>query len=384
MDDILVIGAGPVGAAFCLLAARLGLKVSVLEAREGPARETRTLALSHGSREILQRAGVAWQATAATEIHEVHSSQKGGFGRVRLSREDAGVPALGYVFSYAALQAALDEQLEAAKIPVHRGAVVSTISDDGDGVKVGYQQAGTTHEVRVATVVLADGGANLAKVPAIQVREKDYAQTAMLGHIECDRPHGNIAYERFTADGPAALLPNGGGGHFSMVWVDTPDAVAQRMQAGEDECRLAFQAHFGHRAGNFVSLSQRRSFPLKLRTVASPVSGRVAVIGNAAQALHPIAGQGFNLGLRDAAQLSVQLAAFSNQAAGIVSGLNAYAATRSGDVNRTVGFTDFLVSAFDNDIPLLRGPRGLALAAVDLISFARRALARRMLYGAVR
>ncbi len=380
MDDILVIGAGPVGAAFCLLAARQGLKVSVLEAREGPARETRTLALSHGSREILQRAGIDWQATQATEIQRVHSSQKGGFGRVLLSCEDAGVPALGYVSSYAALQAALDAQLEAQKIPVHRGAAVSAIADTGDGVNVSYQQAGVTHNLSVGAVVLADGGANLAKVPAIQIREKDYAQTAMLAHIECDRPHGNIAYERFTSDGPAALLPTGEGGHFSMVWVDTTEQTAQHMQLSEDECRLAFQDHFGGRAGKFLSLTQRRSFPLKLRTVVSPVVGRVAVIGNAAQALHPIAGQGFNLGLRDAAQLATQLASPS----GLSAGLTAYASARSGDVDRTVGFTDFLVSAFDNDSRLLRGPRGLALAAVDLLPFARRALARRMLYGASR
>jgi 2-octaprenyl-6-methoxyphenol hydroxylase len=382
MADVLVIGAGPVGATFALLAARQGLSVRLLEAREGPSRETRTLALSHGSREILSRAGAWPEALAATEIHTIHSSQKGGFGRVRLSRDDANVPALGYVTSYANLQAALDTGLETAKMAVTRGAVVSAIENGDSGASVTYAQGGTEHVVKADAVVLADGGANLAKVPEIRVEEKDYRQTAMLGHILADTPHGHIAYERFTPEGPAALLPNdergGDSGHFSMVWVSSPERIAELMALDEAACCAAFQTHFGRRAGKFLSLTQRRHFPLKLRTVNSPVAKRVAVIGNAAQALHPIAGQGFNLGLRDAYDLSALLSP------SVSAGLPRYAKIRARDVDRTVGFTDFLLSAFDNDHALLRMPRGLALAAIDALPLARRLLARRMLFGVTR
>jgi 2-octaprenyl-6-methoxyphenol hydroxylase len=376
--DVLIIGAGPVGANFALLAARRGLRVTMLEARDGPSRESRTLALSHGSRETLEQAGAWGPDLQATEIHSIHSSQKGGFGRVLMTREDGGVPALGYVLSYAKLQAGLDAALERRSIEVRRGAVVSAIHDEGDSVAVGYRRAGAEHTLTAGVVVLADGGANLSKVPSIRIAEKDYGQQALLGHIVADQPHRHIAYERFTPDGPAALLPNGEDGHFSFVWVSSPEQVAELAALEDAAFCAAYQAHFGHRAGRFLSVGERRHFPLKLRTVSSPVAGRVAVIGNAAQALHPIAGQGFNLGVRDAADLARHL---GDAGAG---GLSRYAVERERDVARTVGFTDFLVSAFDNDHAWMRLPRGAAMAAVDVLPFLRKALARRMLFGVSR
>jgi len=378
---ILVIGAGPVGATFALLAAKSGLQVTMLEAREGPSREARTLALSHGSRNVLAQAGVWNDALRATEIHTIHTSQKGGFGRTEISREDGGVPALGYVLTYADLQAALDARLVAANVLIERGAIVSAIADRDSGVSVTYTKSRVETIMDSDVVVMADGGANLSKVPTFTITEKDYGQLALLGHIETDTPHQHRAFERFTGDGPAALLPKHGAREFSLVWVADPEKI-ESLQALDDAAFCAaFQDHFGYRAGKFLSVSQRRSYPLKLRTVASPVAGHVAVIGNAAQALHPVAGQGFNLGLRDAAALVESLAAMSG---GSIAALTDYANTRSRDVERSVGFTDFLVSAFSNDHALTRLPRGIGLAAVDMLPFARKALAKRMLFGARR
>lgn len=378
---ILVIGAGPVGATFALLAAKSGLQVTMLEAREGPSREARTLALAHGSRNVLAQAG-AWNETLrATEIHTIHTSQKGGFGRTEISREDGGVPALGYVLAYADLQTALDAQLIAANVLVERGAIVSAIDNSDAGATVTYTKNGAEIHVDADVVVMADGGANLSKVPTITITEKDYGQSALLGHIETDTSHQHRAFERFTGDGPAALLPKHGAREFSLVWVASPEKIESLKALDDVAFCAAFQDHFGYRAGKFLSVSQRRSYPLKLRTVSSPVSGRVAVIGNAAQALHPVAGQGFNLGLRDAAALVKSLASMSGNS---ISALVEYANTRSRDVERSVGFTDFLVSAFSNDHALARFPRGIGLAAVDMLPFARKALAKRMLFGAQR
>jgi len=381
MSALIIIGAGPVGATFALLAARLGLGVTLLEARDGPSRESRSLALSHGSREILGMAGVWDDSLPATRILTIHTSQRGGFGRMRLSHRDAGVPALGYVMSYADLQASLDRKLDEQGITVLRGAAVTAIDDAPGEVTVSFLQAGANRTMAADAVVLADGGANLGKVPALSVDEKDYGQSALLGHVTTDAPHRGTAYERFTPEGPAALLPHGGEREYSMVWVSSAARIEALKALADEDFIAAFQQHFGFRAGKFLSISNRRSFPLKLRTVSSRVVGRVVVIGNAAQALHPVAGQGFNLGLRDADELSRRLSAVPDQQ-NVAQILREYAISRDRDVERSVGFTDFLVGAFSNDHLLSRVPRGIGLAAIDMLPFARRALAKRMLFGA--
>ena len=381
MSSIVIIGAGPVGATFALLAARLGVNVTLLEAREGPSRESRSLALSHGSREILGKCGVWSDSLQATEIRTIHTSQRGGFGRMRLSHLDANVPALGYVLTYADLQTSLDEQLEAQGIRVLRGAAVMAFDDEPDNVKVSFSHAGISQTLVADAVVLADGGANLAKVPALSIDEKNYGQCALLGQVTTDAPHRGTAYERFTPEGPAALLPHGGEHEYSMVWVSSPERIEELKLLDEASFIAAFQAHFGFRAGKFLTVTNRRSFPLKLRTVSSRVAGHVAVIGNAAQALHPVAGQGFNLGLRDADDLAQRLSGMQTDVSASKI-LQEYEASRDRDVERSVGFTDFLVGAFGNDHLLSRVPRGLGLAAIDMLPFARRALARRMLFGA--
>ncbi len=377
MSDILVIGAGPVGATFALLAHARGCNVSLIDARVGASTEQRTLALSHGSRVLLERAGAWSTALEATEIHAIHTSQKGGFGRVMLRREDADVPALGYVVRYADLQNSLDRALERAGIATSFGAKITDI--DADAARLGYETHAGQHCCNAAMLVMADGGANLGKVPTINVQTKDYGQSALLAQVVADRPHRNIAYERFTTDGPTALLPSSAAvGAYSMVWVSTHQNIDALMSLDDDALRACYQSHFGRRAGNFVALTGRRRFPLTLRQANTRVVGKLAVIGNAAQAMHPVAGQGFNLGLRDASTLAKLVAQSPDRA----SALQVYGLRRAADIARGVGFTDLLASAFDVDASTLRVPRGIALAAVDMLPMARRALASRMLFGA--
>jgi 2-octaprenyl-6-methoxyphenol hydroxylase len=385
VSDILVIGAGPVGATFALLAKSRGLNVSLIDAREGPSTETRSLALSHGSRVALERAGAWAHLESFTEIHRVHTSQQGGFGRVMLSREDANVPALGYVVGYAKLQDALDGALTAAGLNVQFGARVSNIEQGSatTGGTVHFTHAGSSNSQHAKVIVMADGGANLDKLDGVATTEKDYGQSAMLGYVMAEKPHGCLAFERFTPSGPLALLPydanEGGPNRYAMVWVDSHETIAELMTQDDAAVLAAFAKKFGTRAGKLLSLEGRRTYPLRLRQASTRVTGAVAIIGNAAQAMHPVAGQGFNLGLRDAATFADLLAESLFDHA-----LARYASAREQDVSRGVGFTDLLATSFLSDNAALRIPRGLALAAVDMLPVARRMLASRMLFGAGR
>ena len=377
MRDVAVIGAGPVGATLAALAAGNGLDIAVYEARARPSGEERILALSEGSREILADAR-AWPTPAAA-ITSIHISQKGGPGRTLLTAREQSLPALGYTVSYAALEEALAARLGEASVPIVYGASCREISLAPDAATLRFESG---DEVRARLLVLADGGANASKIPGIAFSEKDYGQRAVTGIVAADRPHEGRAYERFTPEGPVALLPVGE--RFAFVWTVAPPQAERLLAVADEEFLGGLQAHFGDRAGRFVSVAKRASFPLKLRTVNVPVAMRTAIVGNAAQALHPIAGQGLNLGLRDAASLAAAIASTPRERLGDAAMLASYRDSRRRDAARGVAFTDFLVSAFADSRRLPTWGRGLALAALDLIPPARRALATRMIHGAAR
>jgi len=374
--DVAIVGAGPVGATLAVLAASSGLRIALFEARTAPSRDRRTLALSHASRERLEEAR-AWPRAEATPIESIHISQRGGPGRTLLEAREHGLPALGYTVPYAALEAALEARLADAGIPVTYGA-------DCRGIDLTREAATLTfasgEPAGAKLLVLADGGANAARIPGIAFAEKDYVQRAVVASVRCDRAHGGRAYERFTPQGPMALLPVGE--RYALVWTATP-TDADRLLALEEPAFLAeLQEAFGDRAGRFVAVSERASFPLKLRAVNTPVALRTAIVGNAAQALHPIAGQGLNLGLRDAATLAALLIATPPAAVGEPAMLESYHHARRRDASRGIAFTDFLVSTFADDRRLFAWGRGLGLAALDLFPPARRLLAERMIHGA--
>ena len=375
--DVAIVGAGPVGATVAALCAREGLALELFEARARFASDARTLALSQGSRELLEQAG-AWPA-GATAIETIHISQKGGPGRTVISAAEQRVPALGYTVAFDSLSQALHAQLERAGIPVRLGEACERIALDAGGADLAFASG---LEVRARLLVLADGGANARRIPGIAFREKDYGQVAVLGSVKTDRPHGARAYERFTPQGPVALLPVGD--RFALI-LTTTASDAGRLVALDDAAFLAeLQAHFGGRAGRFLEIGPRASFPLALRTVNVPIALRTAIIGNAAQALHPIAGQGLNLGLRDAAALAAIVSGTPPASLGGAPMLDEYRRSRERDVARGVAFTDFLVSAFADTRFIPTWGRGLALAVLDTIPAARRALAGRMIHGAAR
>lgn len=374
--DVAIVGAGPVGATLAVLAAHAGLSIGLFEARTGPSHDRRTLALSHASRERLEEAR-AWPGDGATPITSIHISQRGGPGRTLLQASEQRLPALGYTVRYAALEAVLDARLASAGIPVTYGAECRGIDLTSERAALTFASG---EPVEANLLVLADGGANASRIPGIAFAEKDYGQRAVVAAVRCDRPHGGRAYERFTARGPMALLPVEE--RYALVWTAAP-TEADRLLALEDTAFLAeLQEAFGDRAGRFTAVAERASFPLKLRAVNTPIALRTAIVGNAAQALHPIAGQGLNLGLRDAATLAAILVGAKTAEIGESRMLDAYREARQRDARRGIAFTDFLVSAFAYNDRVTTWGRGLGLAALDLFPPARRLLAERMIHGA--
>lgn len=374
--DVAIVGAGPVGAALAALLAPTGRAVRVIEAREAPARDARTLALSQASRDRLEEAG-GWPRSGATPITEIHVSQKRGPGRTVITAGEQGLAALGHTVAYQALEEVLVERLRALGTRVSWASACETIDLDAQCARLTLS-GGEVVESRL--LVLADGGANARRIPGLAYAEKDYGQVAITGPVHADRPHRGRAWERFTPEGPVALLPVGE--RYALVWTAAP-AKAQALLALDDAAFLgALQTHFGDRAGRFVAAGARASFPLKLRTINSTVALRTVVAGNAAQAMHPIAGQGLNIGLRDATALAAILAADPGGDPGSGETLEAYRRARRRDAGRGVAFTDFLVGAFMDDRRLPTWGRGAALTALDLLPPARRWLARRMIHGA--
>lgn len=377
--EVLIVGGGPVGAALALALRDGGLAVGLLEARgAGLARsDPRPIALAYGSRLILERLGIWESLQPVTPIMRIHVSQRGGFGRVELSAAEARLPALGYVVDYARLAGTLAHALEAAVGDYLTESTVTGLSVEADAASVQFKRGEDVRRVTARLVALADGGA-MGEVT--RVRTRDYHQAAVTARVSSGLPHRNVAYERFTPEGPLALLPSGEA--LALVWTTTPEHAQELCTLPETGFLQRLQEAFGRRLGQFRAVGARTWFPLALR-VASEVAGpRVVAVGNAAQTLHPVAGQGFNLGLRDAWELATVIRACGREEIGGASMLETYRARRRLDRGGCVWFTDTLVRLFSNDIAPLRLARGLGLAVLGAAPPAKDFVVRRMTFGA--
>ncbi|HEY1327306.1 MAG TPA: FAD-dependent monooxygenase [Casimicrobiaceae bacterium] len=377
MHDVVIVGAGPVGATLALALAQTDLDVVALDARapgETP-RGDRSLALSHGARLVFERLGVwsALPASSLTPISAIDISQAGGFGTMRIDAREHDLPALGYVVSYRALQAALDAALARTQVAVRFGARVAHVGATAAYAAISLED--TTDALTARLAVAADGAGQ--RIDGIARERRDYGQVAVVAKLWTERPHGGIAYERFTPAGPIALLPEPG--RYGLVWTRTPEQAQQALALSEEAFIESLRRHFGTRVSGYARVADRRSFPLVLERARPPVALRVVAIGNAAQALHPIAGQGFNLGLRDAYELAQSLIGSRRDDIGSRAMLDAYARRRSVDRRTGIAFTDALVRLFSGDA--LRWPRGLGLTLLDTMPPLKRAFTRAMLYG---
>ncbi|MDR7052414.1 2-octaprenyl-6-methoxyphenol hydroxylase [Duganella sp. 3397] len=377
--DVAICGAGPAGMALAALLAKRGIpahRIALIDAKTlaQSSADPRSLALSWGSRQILEDIG-AWPV-AGTAINEIHVSRRGQFGRSMITSAEQGVPALGYVTRYGDIVKALGSVVNAAGIATQRPARVAALDELDNQVVLTITDlaTGAARALHAGVVVQAEGG--LFNEQQDRARRRDYGQTAIIAQVRSNRPQPQRAYERFTDEGPLALLPQGEAqlGEYSMVWCVRP-ARAEQLLALDDQAFLAQLGEaFGDRVGRFTYASPRLGFPLGLNADAR-ATARTVAIGNAAQTLHPVAGQGLNLGLRDVTVLARLLAQGATPQM-----LAQFTAARQQDRSTTVRLTDTMARVFANNSPA-QALLGLSLAAIDVVGPARSVLAELMMYG---
>ncbi len=380
-DKVIIVGGGPVGSILALALQQKKVAFTMLEARAKAAShsDTRALALSHGSRLILEKLGI-WQAVEAkaTAINTIHISQRGGLGRTKLNAADHNLPAVGYVLPYGALTQALDGALDTEQVLYE--AEVTKIKPRESLSEVIFNQQNKSQTLSSILLVVADGGRNLSEIDGIIKETKEYGHDALVSKVTAESPHNNIAYERFTPSGPMALLPNGEAG-FSLVWTGEKASIDTLLAL--DDATFLTQLHeaFGDRIGKFLSIEKRISFPLKLSTLKSATAPHLVVIGNAAQTMHPVAGQGFNVGMRDAWTLADIISNTPQIDLGGALMLATYNKQRSRDTRGGILFTDMLVNVFSNNVLGLGAMRGAGLGLLELLKPAKNMLVSKMSFG---
>ena len=382
--DVAIVGGGMVGASLAVALGDTGLNVIVIEpfapgANSQPSFDDRTTALGNASRRIFDSLGV-WEAMAphAAPIRTIHVSDAGHFGFARLKAEEQGIDAFGFIVTNRTIGAALWSKLTSVKgitlrVPARTEQV--EIHDDHVQLSVIDDRTGEKESIKARLVVAADGAHSSVRAAAgIDAEVEDYDQIAMIANLVADRPHDGTAYERFTQAGPLALLPLHDGS-WGLVWSAQPAESARLLALSDESFLQELQTLFGWRAGRFMKVGKRASYPLKLSRALTTVSKRSVLIGNAAQALHPVAGQGFNLGLRDAAMLAEVLASHPDDP-GSADLLARFEAWRSGDRSGVIRFTDGLIKLFGDKRPGMGLARNLGLLLFDLTPPAKSALAR--------
>ncbi|GAB2495381.1 2-octaprenyl-6-methoxyphenyl hydroxylase [Arenimonas alkanexedens] len=365
--DILILGGGLVGSSLaCALQGR-GWRVAQVEASApqagAPGFDERKLALALASLNALAVLDVLPRlATPPTPIERIHVSRAGDFGSVRLAAADHGRAQFGGVVLARELGQALESRLaDSADLVRYRPARVISVEPDADGPAVTLSQDGETRRLRTRLLVAADGSHSLARAAwGIDTEDHDYGQTLVVCSIATDRSPDGTAYERFTDEGPVALLPMAGGHYGAICGVrhEHADAVLALDEAGYADY---FQQRFGWRAGRIIRSGQRSAYPIARRVASRLTAPRGVVMGNAAQTLHPIGAQGFNLGLRDALTLAEVLAGDDPGSPAL---LAAYAEARREDRERTLAFSDGLARITSNDAFPLHVLRSLGLLAL--------------------
>lgn len=373
--DVLIIGGGMVGASLARAISGHGLRIGVVEAYaynddNQPSFDDRVLALSWGSRLILQGMGL-WSALApdAQDITDIHISERGQCGFTRLHSREEQVEALGYVMTARDLGRVLSAGLtNLPDLELICPARLVNLELNPAQVDLTIDHQGSHQHISARLLVAADGGdSRIREILQLPVRESTYGQTAIIANVATQQPHQGVAFERFTDTGPLALLPMRDD-RCSLVWTARDEQVSELMALDDQVFLERLQERFGFRLGRITRIGKRAAYPLRLRQVKEQIRPRVVLIGNAAHAVHPVTGQGFNLGLRDVAALADVLAdvAAAGGDPGAMDHLRSYARWREPDQSRVALLTDTLARVFANPLHPLRAARNLALLGLDL------------------
>lgn len=375
--DVAIVGGGMVGASLAVALDGVGVRTALIEAvphdaAAQPSFDERTTALSNGSRRILTTLGVwADVAAAATPIAKIHVSDQGHFGFARIDAAEQGRKALGHVVPNRALGAALWARLSGrADLDVFCPARLLGIQVGTHAIELNLE---TDRPCRLSArlVVAADGIESAVREAfGIGVETRDYEQVAIITTVLPRKFHDHVAYERFTPSGPLALLPLSDG-RCSLVLTLTPAIAESAMSWTDGQFLSEVQTRFGFRLGRFLKVGRRRAYPLSLSRAERLSAGRCIIVGNAAQGLHPVAGMGFNLGLRDVASLAELIGERRGELEAIPA---EYATWRAADRREVIAFTDGLVRVFASPWGPVRRLRNLGLLAFDLLPPAKAAL----------
>jgi 2-octaprenyl-6-methoxyphenol hydroxylase len=375
---IVIVGAGLAGVSLAYALREASFDITLLDTHPSPDIDphnpnARSIALSYGSQKIL--ASDAWQIWEAlqpytTPIQSIHVSDRGHFGRTHLTASELKVAALGYSVQAQMLYQGLYSKLKAySNIQIIRP--ISDFQIDPVSNEVRYEYANSFSTFAADLIILAEGGqSNLLNILGFERKKKDYQQTAIVSNVLMSQPHHNQAYERFTAEGPLALLPIDEN-KMALVWTVSPDKAETLLAKTDAEFLQDLQAAFGLRAGHFETLSQRTSHPLKLEIPTEVLKNKILLLGNAAHTLHPVAAQGFNLTLADVNSLVSYLMAEEWERA-----LDAYLLSREKTQKQTITFTDGLINIFSNNYFPLSPLRGWALSALNNAGPLKRYVAR--------
>lgn len=380
--DLLIIGGGLAGNCLALALKNSGLKIAIIEAQEREFLQTsvigdRALALAAGTVDALKGLDL-WQGIthAATPIKEIHVSDKGHFGKTRLVAEKENVTALGYVITARDLENHIANQItKLENVTLYCPTRLVGLIADEKAMFVSLKQGEQSLNFTTKLVVGADGGqSSVRQLLGIEQHFSDYKQTALVTTVTATKAHQNVAYERFTNSGPLALLPLNTH-DCAVVWTRKNDEAQALMLGSEADFIEQLQTCFGWRLGKLKLSAPRRAFSLSLIRTEKMISQRAVIIGNAAHQLHPVAGQGFNLGLRDVMVLAQMLKTHEGDI-GESEFLNRFAKNRHADQAKTIYFTDTVVRLFSNEWLALAAVRNLGLAILDMLPFAKSVLAR--------